>query len=124
MVSGAQTNRANHMRKVAAITAIAAMNPAGFTVDAKTLAPVVSGFAVAVSATQNSFGAEGLGRVLEHSAINSEITAIGGWFDSESSLYYYDAVIIVHSIEEAHALAVRENQIAFFDLNEMKEYRV
>lgn len=124
MVGGAQTNSANNVMKVAAITAIAAMNPAGFTVNAKTLAPVVSGFAVAVSATQNSFGAEGLARVVDYAAHNLEVTAIGGWLDAESNLYYYDAVMIIETIEEARTLAARENQIAFFDLNKKNEHRI
>lgn len=124
MVGGAQTSSANNVKKVAAIAAIAAMNPAGFTVDAQTLKPMVSGFSVGVFATQNSFGSEGLERVINYTAEHPEINAIGGWLNSDTGLYHYDAVIIVHTIEEAHALAVRENQMAFFDLNEMKEYKL
>ena len=52
--------------KIAAIAAIAAVNPEGFTVNAKTLQPVTSGYAVAVKATQNSFNVEGLATVVEY----------------------------------------------------------
>lgn len=38
------------------IAAIAAMNAAGFTINAETLQPVTSGYAVAIRDTQNSFG--------------------------------------------------------------------
>ena len=124
MVGGAKEKNANNVMKVVAITAIAAMNPAGFTVDAKTLKPMVSGFSVGVFATQNSFGTEGLERVINYTAEHPEINAIGGWLNSDTGLYHYDAAIIVHTIEEAYALSMRENQIAFFDLNEMKEYRL
>ena len=110
--------------KIAAIAAIAAINPEGFTVNAKTLQPVTSGYAVAVKATQNSFGTEGLASVILYAENNKDITAVGGWLDSESGLYYYDAVVIVGTIEEARAIAEREEQLAFFCLHEMKEYRI
>ena len=75
-------------------------NPEGFTVDAKTLQPVTSGYAVAVKATQNSFNTEGLALVVDYAATDSEVTAFGGWLDSETGLFYYDAVIIVETLEE------------------------
>lgn len=110
--------------KIAALAAIAAANPEGFTVDAKTLQPITSGYAVAVKITQNCFNAEGLAAVVDYAATDSEVTAFGGWLDSETGLYYYDAVVITDSFERAKALAEREEQIAFFSLNEMKEYRI
>ena len=110
--------------KIAVLAAIAAANPEGFTVDAKTLQPVTSGYAVAVKATQNSFNAKGLALVVDYAATDSEVTAFGGWLDSETGLYYYDAVVITDSFERAKAIAEREGQIAFFSLKEMKEYRI
>ena len=110
--------------KIAAIAAIAAVNPEGFTVNAKTLQSVTSGYAVAVKATQNSFGAEGLASVIEYAENNKDITAVGGWLDSETGAYYYDAVVIVKTEYEARAIAERESQKAFYCLHEMKEYRM
>lgn len=110
--------------KIAAIAAIAAVNPEGFTVNAKTLQSVTSGYAVAVKATQNSFGAEGLVSVVEYAENNKDITAVGGWLDSETEAYYYDAVVIVKTEYEARAIAEREVQKAFYCLHEMKEYRL
>lgn len=110
--------------KIAALAAIAAANPEGFTVNAKTLTPVTSGYAVAVCATQNSFGPEGLAAVVDYAKTDKEVTAFGGWLDSETGLYYYDAVIIVETLEDARQIATRENQLAFFCLHEMKEYRI
>lgn len=109
---------------IAALAAIAAANPEGFTVDAKTLQPVTSGYAVAVKATQNSFNAEGLALVVDYAATDSEVTAFGGWLDSETGLFYYDAVIIVETLEDARQIATREDQLAFYCLHEMKEYRI
>jgi len=100
--------------KIAALAAIAAANPEGFTVNAKTLTPVTSGYAVAVRATQNSFGPEGLSAVVDYAKTDKDITAFGGWLDSESGLYYYDAVVVTDSFARAVALAEREGQIAFF----------
>lgn len=110
--------------KIAALAAIAAANPEGFTVNAKTLMPVKSGYAVAVRATQNSFGLAGLAAVVDYAKTDKEVTAFGGWLDSETGLYYYDAVVITDNFERAKAIAEREGQIAFFSLDEMKEYRI
>lgn len=110
--------------KIAALAAIAAANPEGFTVNAKTLAPITSGYVVAVRATQNSFGPEGLSAVVDYANTDQEVTAFGGWLDSETGLYYYDAVVVIDNLERAKAIAEREGQIAFFSLDEMKEYRI
>ena len=45
---------------ISSVAACAALNPEGFTVNAATLQPVTSGYAVALKKTQNSFGNEGL----------------------------------------------------------------
>ena len=111
-------------KKLAALAAVAALNPEGFTVNAKTMEPVTHGFAVAVEATQNSFGPEGLARVLDYAATHSEVNAIGGWLDTETGKYYYDCVCIVYSEREARALARQNKQIAIFDLDNMREIRI
>lgn len=109
---------------ITALTAIAAANPEGYTVDARTLQPVTTGFAVAVSDTQNSFGPAGLAKVVEYASTHSEINAFGGWLDTETGLYYYDATVIVNDIEEAARLARANGQIAFFDLANLQEVRI
>ena len=120
-------HKKNNMKKeikIAALAAIAAAKPEGFTVNAKTLTPVTSGYAVAVRATQNSFGPEGLAAVVDYAKTDKAVTAFGGWLDSETGLFYYDAVVIIDNFERAKAIAEREGQIAFFSLDEMKEYRI
>lgn len=109
---------------VAALATIAAANPAGYTVNARTLEPLTSGYAVAVAATQNSFGPEGLERVIEYANTHKEIAAFGGWLDDKSGLYYYDAVIICQDLTNAMELARVNKQLAFFDLNKKKEVRL
>ena len=106
----------------AALAAIAAMNPDGYTVDAKTLQPITRGYSVAVKGTQDSFEAAGLRHVIDYQAKHPECQAFGGWLDSETGLYYYDACIIVGTKAEAMALAKENAQIAFFCLHELQEY--
>lgn len=105
-----------------ALATIAAANPAGFTVNAQTLQPVTTGYVVAVKGTQNSFGTSGLRRVVDYQRTHKEVNAFGGWLDTKSGLYYYDACIIVRTIGEAMTLAKENEQIAFFCLDNGKEY--
>lgn len=114
----------NKKTLVAALATIAAANPAGYTVNARTLEPLTSGYAVAVAATQNSFGPEGLQRVIEYAATHKDIAAFGGWLNQKSGLYYFDAVIICENLTDAMELARVNKQIAFFDLNNKKEVRL
>lgn len=107
-----------------ALANIALVNPDGYTVDARTLQPVTSGYAVAVAATQNSFGPEGLARVIRYVENNPEVNAFGGWYDSESGLYYYDATIIVQDLKRAIELGRANDQLAIFDLTNCKEIRL
>ena len=106
----------------AALAAIAAVNPDGYTVNAETLKPITSGYSVAVAGTQDSFGPEGLAHVIAYQAAHKECQAFGGWLDSETGRYYYDACVIVDTKAEAMALAKENKQIAFFCLHELKEY--
>lgn len=122
------------MKKISVIkkvAAIAALNPAGFTVNAANLQPVTSGFAVAMKQTQNSFGNEGLAKVanvideLQASGnLNGRALAFGGWYDSESGLFYYDATLIYQDREKAIEAGRANEQIAIFDLANLEEIRL
>lgn len=116
---------------ISSIVAFAALNPEGFTVNAATLQPVTTGFAVALKRTQNSFGAEGLAKVanvieeLQASGnLNGRTLAFGGWYDSESGLYYYDATVIFQDRAEAIEAGRANEQIAIFDLGKLEEIRL
>lgn len=106
----------------AALTAIATNNADGYTVNAQTLEPVKNGYAVAVAATQNSFGPEGLAKVIKYVQDHPEVDAFGGWYNSEDEQYYYDATIIVSTKVEAIELARINNQLAFYCLDNGKAY--
>lgn len=108
---------------ISTIAAIAAMNASGFTIDAHTLRPVTTGYAVAITETQNSFGLDGIAAVLR--AISAgKANAIGGWYDEQSGLYYYDAVRVYADRAEAIAAAIANDQLALFHLDECEEIRI
>ena len=116
---------------ISSVAAIAALNPDGFTVNAANLQPIKSGYAVALKKTQNSFGTDGLSKVanviakLQNSGnLNGRTLAFGGWYDSESGLYYYDATVIYQDREEAIEAGRANEQIAIFDLENLKEIRL
>lgn len=126
-----QTEKDDRLRKsisraktVGALVAVAASNPDGFTVDAHTLQPVESGYAVAVAETQNSFNAEGLAKVVNFVENNAQTNAFGGWLDKETGLFYWDAVIVFQDKRYAIEAAKRNGQIALFDLNTCTEIRL
>ena len=107
-----------------ALANIALSNKDGYTVNAQTLKPVTKGYAVAVAATQNSFGSEGLARVVKYVENNHEVNAFGGWYNSDNGLYYYDAIIVVDDLKQTIELGRANNQIAVFDLANCQEIRL
>lgn len=116
---------------ISSVAAIVAMSPEGFTVNAANLQPVTTGYVVALKCTQNSFGAEGLAKVanvieeLQASGnLSGRTLAFGGWYDSESGLYYYDATVIFQDRAEAIEAGRANEQIAIFDLANLEEIRL
>lgn len=117
---------------ISTLAAIAAQNPEGYTVNAATLQSVTTGYAVALAVTQDSFGAEGLAKVVDviermqnqGEASRFDSLAFGGWYDSKSGRYYYDATVIVKDRAEALELARVNGQLAIFDLDSLEEIRL
>ena len=107
-----------------ALMEIANANPAGFTVDAKTLQPITKGYAVAMAETQNSFNADGLERVIKFAEHNTKVNAFGGWYDSKGNNFYFDATVIVDDLDAAKELGRINGQLAIFDLYNMEEIRL
>ena len=105
------------------LSEIARANPDGYTVDATTLLPVTTGYAVAVAATQDCFNDEGLYRVIDYVMAHPEINAYGGWLDTSTGDYYYDATMVIADRDEAIAFGKENEQDAIFDLNTMTEIR-
>jgi fructokinase len=101
-----------------AIKKMAEENPLGFTVSLPTLKRLTGGISVAYLETQNSFGDEGLKRVLKH-ALDNEKT-VGGWKNFEDEQFYYDSVRIFTDLEQAKRFAIENRQLAIFDLTNLK----
>lgn len=99
-----------------ALATIATNNKDGFTVNAVTLQPVTTGYAVAVADTQNSFGLAGLANVVKYVGEHPNINAFGGWYNRENKMYYFDATVIVEDLKNAIELGRANKQIAIFDL--------
>ena len=114
----------NQVLTFAALQAVAALNPDGFTIDKNTLQPITSGFSVAVAQTQNSFNEAGAKRVVKYAKAHKEINAVGGWYNTDNNKYYYDAVIVCNTLEEAVNLGRANNQLAIFNINTLEEVRV
>jgi len=112
------------LRTLLAIAAVATANVEGFTINAATLAPVTTGYAVAIKETQNSFGFAGMVEVYKYIQQHPEINAVGGWYNSENGKFYFDATIVVSDLSTALELGRANEQIAIFDLNTLTEIRL
>lgn len=98
--------------------------PDGFTVDVRTMEMPVAGIAVAYAATQGCHSREGLEGVVRHALDNDGY--VGGWYDSESGLYYFDSTRLFPEdrLEEAMQFARDNGQLAVYDLSTGEEIRV
>lgn len=101
-----------------AIQKIAEQNPEGFTVDLTTLKRITKGISVAYIETQDSFGIEGLERVINHALAHD--WKVGGWMNEDDGQYYYDSVRIFTDLEEAKRFGRENKQIAIFDLTNLR----
>ena len=101
---------------VNAISAIAYQNPDGFTLDLETWEQPKTGYAVAIAATQNSFGREGLAKVVDY-AIDHNLM-IGGWRGPDG--YYFDAIKVYSTKNWAIVIGKHEKQLAIFDLEKLE----
>ena len=107
-----------------ALATIAMNNKEGYTVNAATLQPVTTGYAVAVADTQNSFSFSGLANVVKYVSVHPEVNAFGGWYNCDNNMYYFDATVIVNDLEAAKELGRINKQIAIFDLANLTEIRL
>lgn len=99
-------------------------NPAGFTLNIETFKAVKFGIIVAFKDTQNSFGKQSLEHVIKHSLQNGK--TVGGWLNEENGLYYFDSVKVFKNqeLKEAIQFAIENEQLAIFDLTNLKEIRI
>lgn len=93
-------------------------NPDGFTISNDMAEMPERGYAVALAATQCSFGLPGFLRALALAV--DENLYFGGWLNKEDGQYYWDAVRVFAPAEYEAAMncALENKQIAIYDLNE------
>lgn len=101
-----------------AILEVAKKNPDGFTVDLTTLKKVTRGISVAYLETQDSFGEEGLRKVLKHALEHEK--KVGGWLNEENGEFYFDSIRIFTDPDEAIRFGRENQQIAIFDLGHLR----
>lgn len=99
---------------------IALANPSGFTFDISNMKPIEGGYIASYAATQSSHDEKGLLFCLFHALMHDFV--IGGWLDGE--LFYFDSCKVFDSLDDAIEFGRQQNQIAVFDLNEMREIRL
>lgn len=93
---------------------IAAENPKGFTVTVPDCEPVRSGYAIGHKETQNSFGVQGLEKVV---GLSLETTGVVGGWKGYDGRYFFDTVIITHDGMEALDLKAEHDQAAIYHLD-------
>ncbi len=97
---------------IAKIKKIAAQNSDGFTILLPTLEHAKRGWVVALAETQDSFGDEGLEKVLRIAQLKQ--TALGGW--EHKGKFYWDAVLLIPDRETAERLGRENGQIGIFNI--------
>jgi hypothetical protein len=99
-------------------------NPDGFTLNIETMKPLKYGIIVAYKETQDSFGKQQLQNVINHALQHENI--VGGWLNYENGLFYFDSVKVFRNseIKEAIKFGIENEQIAIFDLTNLKEITI
>lgn len=100
------------------IKQIAKDNPDGFTIKLEPNGEITypnKGWCVGIAETQNSFGEEGIRRVIPI-AMRKTNGVIGGWLNGSD--YYFDATMIIHDKEKAINFGKENGQIGIFNLED------
>lgn len=83
-------------------------HPDGFTLDIRTMTEPSEGIAVSYAATQGCHSREQLGKVVSHALQNDGY--VGGWYNSDDGLYYFDSTKLFPESELGNAIRFgREN---------------
>ena len=98
--------------------------PDGFTIDVRTMEMPTEGIAVAYAATQGCHSREGLVAVVQH-ALNHD-GYVGGWYDSQSGLFYFDSTRLFpeDQLDEPLQFASANGQLAVYIISTGEEIRL
>ena len=99
-------------------------HPDGFTLDIRERKEPTEGISVAYAATQDRHSREDLDDVISHALAHDGY--VGGWWNSEDSLYYFDSdrIIPENNPGEAVSFALENEQLAFYVLSTGEEVRI
>lgn len=118
------TTSRSEMTLVDSLWTFSQSRPDGFTLYLATWEEPVQGISVAYEDTQGRHNRSGLEFVIGHS--QSHEGYVGGWFNSQDSLYYFDSVRLFP--EDSLAAAIRfgkaHHQEAIYILSSGKEVRL
>lgn len=118
------TTSRSEMTLVDSLWTFSQSRPEGFTLFLATWEEPVKGISVAYEETQGRHNRSGLEFVISHS--QSHEGYVGGWFNSQDSLYYFDSVRLFP--EDSLAAAIRfgkaHHQEAIYILSSGKEVRL
>ncbi len=106
------------------VKGFALKNPHGFTLCLVTKKLIRFGVSVAYKDTQDSHTDEELSKAIEHAMQNEK--KVGGWINEDNGKYYYDSVKVFKNfeMEKAKEFAKANEQIAIFDITNLKEIKL
>ena len=99
-------------------------HPDGFTLDIRDRKEPTEGISVAYAATQDRHSRDDLDYVVSHALTHDGF--VGGWWNSEDSLYYFDSDRLFPESNpgEAASFALENEQLAFYVLSTGEEVRI
>ena len=99
-------------------------HPDGFTLDIRERKEPTEGISVAYAATQDRHSRNDLDYVISHALTHDGF--VGGWWNSEDSLYYFDSDRLFPESDpgEAVSFALENEQLAFYVLSTGEEVRI
>jgi hypothetical protein len=115
------------------LVAMAEQNPMGFTMDANGIevTKYYTRYVVGLKMTKESHNLEGaehcvevMDFILDEELYPMQDVGFGGWLDTDTNTYHFDVVTFCVDLETALMLAVRNEQLAIFDLETKQEIRL
>lgn len=99
-------------------------HPDGFTLNVRTMTEPEEGIAVSYAETQHSHSRSELERVVRHALLNEGY--VGGWYNSEDSLYYFDSSRLFpeSALDEAIEFGRENGQRTVFILSSSTEINI
>ena len=99
-------------------------HPDGFTIDIRSMTVPTEGIAVSYAATQNSHSRDQLDKVVSHALQHDGY--VGGWYNSENGLYYFDSTKLFpeNNLKGALQFGKENNQLSVFILSSFTDVPV